>query len=156
CQQVGETPRLFQVLYGLRRFYSNRGDHQAGRELAEHYLSLAQRAQDPALLLEAHYSMGHTSFHLGEVPLAHAHLEQGRAFGARLQYHSPAFAFGRTGADTETCCRIMAAGSLWLLGYPDQALERVTSTLTTTQERSHPFTLAYVLSHTALVHQFRR
>jgi predicted ATPase len=156
CQQVGETPRLFQVLYGLRRFYSNRGDHQTARELAEHYLSLAQRAQDPALLLEAHYSMGATSFYLGEVTLAHSHLEQGSVIGDRLQYHSPAFSFGRTGADTGMCCHIMTAGSLWLLGYPEQALERVTGALLRTQERSHPFTLAYVLSHAALVHQFRR
>jgi predicted ATPase len=50
----------------------------------------------------------------------------------------------------------MAAGSLWLLGYPEQALERVSRTLTMTQERSHPFTLAYVLSHAVLVHQFCR
>src|SRR5262249_44696564 len=48
------------------------------------------------------------------------------------------------------------ACSLWLLGYPERALERVTGTLTMTQERSHPFTLAYVLSCAALVHQFCR
>ena len=43
CQQVGETPQLFPVLFGLWAFYLGRGELQTARELAEQLLSLAQR-----------------------------------------------------------------------------------------------------------------
>ncbi|MGH8057767.1 MAG: AAA family ATPase, partial [Candidatus Entotheonellia bacterium] len=43
CQQVGDTPQLFPVLWGLERFYLVRAEHQAAGELAEQLLSLAQR-----------------------------------------------------------------------------------------------------------------
>ena len=50
CQQVGETPQLFPVLWGLWLFYFVRGELQTARELGEQLLSLAQSVQDPALL----------------------------------------------------------------------------------------------------------
>ena len=60
CQQVGETPRRFPVLAGLRLFYTQRAEYQIARALGEQLLSLAQRAQDPALLPVAHQSLGVT------------------------------------------------------------------------------------------------
>ena len=45
---------------------------------------------------------------------------------------------------------------MWLLGYPDQALESIREALTLAQELTHPFSLALALVHAALVHQFRR
>src|SRR5262245_56351346 len=56
CQQVGETPQLFSVLFGLWLFYLNRAEHGTARELTEQCLSLARRAQDSALLLQAHHA----------------------------------------------------------------------------------------------------
>jgi class 3 adenylate cyclase len=47
CQQVGETPQLFSVLWGLARFYLVRAEPQTARELGEQLFSLAQRGQDP-------------------------------------------------------------------------------------------------------------
>jgi predicted ATPase len=48
------------------------------------------------------------------------------------------------------------ARPLWLLGYPDQALQQAHEGLTLAQERAHPFSMAYALNWTATVHQFRR
>ena len=53
CRQVEETPQLFPVLRGLWNFYLIRMELRTARELAEQLLSLAQRAQDPALLQQA-------------------------------------------------------------------------------------------------------
>jgi predicted ATPase len=52
--------------------------------------------------------------------------------------------------------RRLVALALWLLGYPDQALRRSREALTLAQARSHPFSLAFALSHAALLHQLRR
>jgi predicted ATPase len=43
-----------------------------------------------------------------------------------------------------------------MLGYPDQALQRIRATLTLAHEVSHPYSLAAALFGSALVHQLRR
>jgi predicted ATPase len=54
CRQLGEPPQLFPVLAGLRFFYTVHGEIQTSRELAKQMLRLAEGADDPGLLLEAH------------------------------------------------------------------------------------------------------
>jgi predicted ATPase len=79
CRQLGETPQLIPVLFGLWRFYLQRGELQTARELGEQCLSLAQRVQDPARLLRAYNTLGVTLFFLGELTAAREHLELGVA-----------------------------------------------------------------------------
>src|SRR5262249_45671752 len=42
CKQMGDSPQLFSVLFGLWIFYANRGELPTARELGEELLSLAQ------------------------------------------------------------------------------------------------------------------
>ena len=77
CQQVGETPQLFQALWGLWYFYLVRAELQTARELGEQLLNLAQRMQAPALLLVAHRVLGQALAFLGEFATARGHLECG-------------------------------------------------------------------------------
>jgi predicted ATPase len=58
CQQVGETPELFPVLFGLWRFYNNRAQLHTAREIGETLLRLAQHANDPTLAVVAHQALG--------------------------------------------------------------------------------------------------
>jgi predicted ATPase len=48
CQQVGETPELVPVLFGLWRFYLVRAQLHTARELGETLLRLAHQDHDPA------------------------------------------------------------------------------------------------------------
>src|SRR5262249_31490823 len=70
CQHVGETPQLFPVLWGLWSFYVVQAELQIAQELGEQCLRLAQKVQDPALLVEAHYALEGTLAHLGEATRA--------------------------------------------------------------------------------------
>jgi predicted ATPase len=46
---------------------------------------------------------------------------------------------------------------LWcLLGYPDQALQRISQALTLAQDLSHPYSLGFALNRAARLHQYRR
>jgi predicted ATPase len=153
CQQVGETPQLLPVLYGLWRFALVRAELPLTRELAEQMMGLAQQAQDAALLLVAHRALGATVFWQGELPLARAHLEQGIALYDSQQHRSLVFVYGD---DPGVVCLSYAAQVLWLLGYPDQALQRSHEAITLAQELSHPFSLSFALDFTANLHQFRR
>ena len=140
CQQVGETPELVPVLFGLWRFYLARSQLHTARELGETLLRLAQRAHDPALAVIAHYALGVTWFCLGALPAARQHLEEGIARYTPDQRRAPVF---RMGQDLGVACRLYAAWTLWLLGYPEQALARLHDALALAHELSHPFSLAY-------------
>jgi predicted ATPase len=153
CRQVGETPALFPVLWGLWRFYLVRAEYHTARELAELCLSLVQGVQDPALLLVAHHALGGTLYHRGELPPRRAHLEQGLAHYDRQQHHHLAY---RYGMDVGVWCHSYLALPLWQLGYPAQALTRNHEAITLAQELSHPFSLAAALDYAAMLHCYRR
>ena len=153
CQQVGETPELVPVLFGLWRFYNTRSQLHTARELGETLLRLAQHAHDPALAVVAHYALGATWLFLGALPAARQHLEEGIALYTPDQRRAPAF---RMGQDPGVCCRAYAAWTLWLLGYPEQALARLHDALTLVRELSHPYSLAYAQCVAAFVYQFCR
>jgi predicted ATPase len=153
CQQVGETPELVPVLYGLWRFYNTRAQLHTARELGETLLRLAQRADDPALAVLAHSALGSTSFCLGALPVARQHLEEAIARDTPDQHRAPVF---RIGQDPGVGCRAYAARTLWLLGYPDQALARLHEALTVAHALSHPYNLAYARCVAAMVSQLCR
>jgi predicted ATPase len=152
-QQVGETPQLVPVLFGLWRFYLVRLQLHTARDLGDTLLGLAQRTHDPALAVVAHYTLGSTSFWLGALPAARQHLEAGLACYTSDQSRAPVF---RMGQDLGVGCQVYAAITLWLLGYPDQALAHLRDALALAHELSHPYSLAYVWSMAAIVSQFRR
>jgi predicted ATPase len=153
CQQMGEAPQLFPVLLGLVQFYIVRAELHAARELAEQFVILAQRVQDPELLLEAHSAMGTTLYYLGALEPAHAHLQRSIAFYNSQQHRSHAFLYGM---DPRVRCLSHSALILWLLGHPDQALESSRESLALAQELSHSHSLALALDLAAWLHQLRR
>ena len=153
CQQIGETPQLFPVLRGLWLFYVTRAELQTARELGEQLLTLTQSGQNPGLSLLAHYALGLTLFYLGELVPAHAHMEQGITLYDPQQHCSLAFLYGQ---DPGVVCLSYAASALWLLGYPDQAVQKSHEALLLAHELSHPFSQALALNFAAMLHQYRR
>src|SRR5262249_51774559 len=153
CERFGETPQLFPVLWGLARMHDHRGELRVGRGFGEQLLNLAERAQDPALLLEAHHELWANLFALGELVSAHSHMEQGIALYDPQKHRHHAFRYG--GHDPGVCGRYQAAEALWLLGYPDQALRRSQNSLTLARELSHATTMSVALSWAAWFDQVR-
>jgi predicted ATPase/class 3 adenylate cyclase len=153
CQQVGETPEPGPILFGLWRFYIGRLQLPTARELGETLLRLAQGAHDPSLSVSAHYALGATWFWLGALPAARQHLEEGIALYMSDQRHTLVF---RMGQDLSVGCQAYASWTLWLLGYPDQALVRLREALALAHMLSHPYSLAFVCCVAAYVGQFRR
>ena len=153
CQQVDEMPELGQVLYGLWRFYLARPQFHTAREIGETLLHLAQRAHDPALAVIAYYALGLTWLCLGALPAARTHLEEGIARYTPDQRRALVF---RMNPDPGVNCRHYAAWTLWLLGYPAQALARLREALALAHELSHPYSLVHAWCMAAFVAQFRR
>ncbi len=114
---------------------------------------MAQRAQDRAFLLEAHNGLGNVLFFIGEFALAREHMEQGFALYDSQQHH---FMTLLRELDPGVTCLSRAATALFILGYPDQSLQRIRAALRLAQELSHPLSLAYALDLAAGVHLSRR
>jgi predicted ATPase len=118
CQQIGDTPQLFPVLYGLSVFYAVGTDLQTSRELGLQCLRLAQRVQDQGLILEAYAALGPTSFYLGALAKARDQMEAAIALYDPEQHHAYALVYGTHPA---VVALDFSARSLCLLGYFDQA-----------------------------------
>ena len=153
CERLGDTPQLFPVLWGLSRFHNFRGGLHVARELGGQLLTLAKRAQDPPLLLEAHHTLWATLFSLGEFTLAQDHYQQGMAIYDPQQHAQHASLYG--GHDPGVCGLRHASQMLWLLGYPDQALQRSNDALALAQKLSQPSSLCFALYFSAWVQQHR-
>jgi class 3 adenylate cyclase/predicted ATPase len=153
CQEVGATPQLFPVLWGLYRFYFARADLQRAHEFAAQLMPLAQARQDPALLMEAHRGLVGPEFFGGELTAARGHCEQALRLYNPQQHRAHAFLYGQ---EPGAVCLSFLAWALWLLGYPDQASQRMYEALNVAHELSHPLSVAFTLISAAALHQLRR
>ncbi|QGJ68817.1 Transcriptional activator domain-containing protein [Planctomycetales bacterium 10988] len=154
CHGLGESPELFPALWGLFLFHIARGEISAGLKQGTQLLDLAQQAQDSALLLQAHHALGPTYSLTGNWSAAKRHLEHAIACYDRREHSTHAFRFG--GHDPCVCCLSYGAKSLWMLGYPDQALKRSQEALALAQELGHPTSLAHTQLSAAILYQFLR
>ena len=154
CRELGETPDHFPALWGLCLFRIARAEIKAALNLGEQMLGLAQRAHDPAFLLQAHYALGRAHVFLGDWTTARTHLEQAIAFYDPRMHRAHAFLYG--GHDPCVSCLGYAALCLWMLGYPEQALQRGRQAVALADELGHPTSLAQAQVLFTLLHQFRR
>ena len=105
-------------------------------------------------MVEAERAFGVDLFHAGELTAARDHLESGLALYEFDQHHRHAFVYGH---DPAISLLGYLSHTLWLLGYPDQALARTEELLTLSQRLSHPFSHGHALVWgAAQTHQFRR
>jgi tetratricopeptide (TPR) repeat protein len=152
-QQVGTPSQLLGALVGLHEFYNQQAKHQTAHALAEQLLNLAQRQRDPARLMTGHRRMGTSLFWLGELSAARAHLEQAIALNPKLLL---AAVNGGVRGSPDPGSWQFAAMVLWLLGYPEQAMERTHESLTVARELAQAHTLSVALFWAAWLHQYRR
>jgi class 3 adenylate cyclase/predicted ATPase len=153
CERLEDTPQLFPVLFGLARMHDLRGELKIGRDLGKQLLSVAERAQEPALLLEAHHELWANMSMLGDLIAAREHCEQGFVLYDPEKHRQHAFLYG--GHDPGVCCGYHAAQILWLLGYPDQALKRINDCFALARKLSHSLTITNALFFAAWLHQQR-
>jgi class 3 adenylate cyclase/predicted ATPase len=153
CEQVGDTRQLFKASWGLGRFYTLSGQLRAARQQAEEILVLAQRLQEPEFLIEGHLAMGITLYWMGEFAHARSHNEQVLALYNPDKHGALGFEYGE---HPDVTCWARQAFPLWMLGYPDRALESSRKAIARAQELSHPFGLARALNFVSGIHQLRR
>jgi len=152
CEQVGETAQILPVLWGLFAYNLLQTEFQTALELGGRYLSSARDQGDSDVLVVAGLMLGISYFHIGDFTLGHKHLNQSLNLYDPEQHHYLTFF---TGYDPHVACHSYLAHTLWMLGYPDQAINRSHETITLAKDLSHPFSLAFALDYISMLHQFR-
>ena len=151
--RVGETEQAFWAQGGLFLNHMVAGRFQTAHEIARQILKLAEASGDPAKLLVANGLMGVILFWTGELALAHTRFEQCFKYIDPPRQRHLADIYGM---DIATGCMGYAAWPLWMLGYPEQALERTRRTVALARERGHLSNSAMALHHAATAHLLRR
>lgn len=153
CQQTRDTSWVFAVLWGLAQVYIVRADLTKHREVGAQFLSLAEQRADAILLAAAHWLTGANLFHVGEFATGLAHLDQAYARYDPQHHQTYVTQFG---VDVGVFALSYISHALWVLGYPDQAVQHSREALALAQEVHHPFSLALAQAYAAMLQQFRR
>ena len=145
CQRLGETAELFPVVRGLCTFYIVRDSHLVAKQLAEQCLRIGQETQASEYLIEGYNALGYATFYLGEFRRSRALLERGVALYESHRGSPPSI----TPQDSGVAMLALLAPTLWLLGHPEQAVQRLQDALALARRLESPFTLAYCYTYAA-------
>ena len=151
CAGLPESPLHFAAHWGWWRISM---DLREGRQRANDLLALAERLNDPGLLLQAHHCQWATLFNLGDHTACCAHIEAGLALYDRERHGSHASLYG--GHDPKVCGLGERALALWLLGYPEQALQSAEAGLAHARDLAQAGSLAHSMDQTVMLHRYRR
>ena len=152
--QIGEAEQYFNVLYGVWSYFLIRAEYKENREVAQQLLESAQRQQDPVWQRIAYRNLGIERIFVGEFFDARGQLDQGVAYYDIDQHRSLTFTNG--GQEPTSTALIWSAYNLWILGYPEQAYERVDRATELAHTVEHPFNSAYVLTIAAVIDSVSR
>jgi len=142
CEQLGDPPEVFPVLWGLTLFHAIRGDLRVFRPLAEQLLAQAERTGDPGFLVAAHQMMASVNEFEGDTVRSSEFFEQAVAA------HSPAEHLtytARFGLDPGMISRALSPRPLWFLGYPDRAMARAEETVALARQLRQPISLVFAI-----------
>jgi predicted ATPase len=153
CQRIGDIPESPEVLWGLWAFHTVRAELGTAREIAEEFLVLGERLPYAGIATRGHLMMGVTLLHQGEFSLALEHLEKALSVYDHKLHRDDALLYGQNPGVAIQC---HAAWTLWFLGQPDEALERIQEALVLARELSEPHGLAHTLYFAAILHHLRR
>jgi predicted ATPase/class 3 adenylate cyclase len=152
-ERGASTGRQYAVLRGLALLYQFRAQHQEATGLGQTMLAIGEREQDPRMLIAGHLVVGTTGVFLGDVAGGLEHL--GKAID-RFAGSTRRARMAAAANDPRVACHTTSAFGLWLLGFPDRAVEQANAALALAAELDHPFSTAYARFHSGLLHHWRR
>jgi DNA-binding winged helix-turn-helix (wHTH) protein/predicted ATPase len=151
--QLGDSPDVSEVLWGLWTFHTLSGELETARDIAREFLHLSERLPYPGLGMRGHWALEITNTHLGNFELALNHYEAALVLYDPAQHRDDSFLYALNPGVAMPC---FAAWSLWFLGRTDEALQAMEEGLELARELSEPQGLAHAQLFASVLHQFRR
>jgi predicted ATPase len=153
CVKTGDSSLHFPALWGLWLYHKVRSELPKAGVMARELFDLAQRLGDPSLELQSHQALAVTALCSGDPVATRQHMDQGLALYDPGRHESHTLKYGQ---DPGVACRAFGALALWLLGYPDQAVQVSREALRLSHKLTQPSSQALALHFAAMVHQCRR
>jgi class 3 adenylate cyclase/predicted ATPase len=152
CEDLGEAQQLFPALWNLWMNAMMRGEMRRSCRLADQVLELGERRNDTGHQIEAHHAQWTSHFLIGEPVAALEHCRHSDALYQAEEHHELTYTYG--GHDPGVCALNIGSTALWVLGYPDQARDRIRSSVALARELKHSSTLADSLSMAMFIATF--
>jgi tetratricopeptide (TPR) repeat protein len=131
-------PRLLGTLH---MFHNRIGDRKTAMRYVKRMAAVSRTIEDPAALALARSLLGMSLHHTGDLSGARVELEAAVQHGGG----SPRSRAIYLGFESQSLAGSALARTLWLQGYPAQALERTRWTVRDAASADHPVTLSVAL-----------
>jgi class 3 adenylate cyclase/tetratricopeptide (TPR) repeat protein len=154
CQRIDDPRQLFGIMLGMWEWRIVRGDLRLCVDLAADGMALAERLNDPGIMMEALFMPGVTMFYRGEFAGARACYE--KAVAAFDDRERTKFWAAYTGHNAGVTHRCYLALVLWHLGYPDQAIRVDRQARELARTIGHAYSLGHAVDFTAYLHHYCR
>jgi class 3 adenylate cyclase/predicted ATPase len=151
---LGDDKKLFRAMWGS--WYANliTGQTEQALGMANELVEVAERLADPDLMLEAYHSRWANSHVLGLNSITLADTQRGIALYDAERHHTHAYDYG--GHDTGVCAYAHSAVTLWVSGFPEQAVQMSTAALELGHRLGNPPSLAHAAWWSATLQQLLR
>jgi class 3 adenylate cyclase/predicted ATPase len=155
AERLGEPPDdpslLLSALFGqwIVNFMNFNGD--VVRELAARFLALGEKEHAAVPLVIGHRTMGSTLALMGDLVEARAHYDEALALYRPAEHRRLMTRFGQ---DLRVTCLAFRSMALWLLGYPEAALNDADCALMEARQIDHAATLMFTLNFPILVNTY--
>lgn len=130
AERIGATDAQTQALWGLWAARRSHGDYPAALEMAHRHAQAAANAADAGAILLGDGILGLTHHVIGHQAIAREFAE--RALG-HPHHFEPTSGIGYQ-VETPVAIGALLARILWLLGFPDQAMEAATEATAAARE----------------------
>ena len=150
CAQMNDDMGRLHAIWASASWRIVRGELELSQELAERITALAEQIDDDGARMEAYFIAQIVAFYRGELRDAARLGEDVRRLYVpdRCLWH-----FARTGQHAGVANLSYLALTEWHLGLPDAALKTMAAAVEMANSLNHPFTVAFVLYHAALLNK---
>jgi predicted ATPase/class 3 adenylate cyclase len=153
CQEGEDVPQLFPVLRGLSSYYVYLGEFEKAAQMGERILRLAERHNDVGMLIEGHLVFGYNLAFYKDLNEGLEHLEKAIAYFDPEKIRTQRF---RIGNNPGVVAFNISAFFLWMLGFPDRAIERANEAIALAKKLEQPYSMAYALFHAGMLYRWLR
>jgi class 3 adenylate cyclase len=154
AERLHDDRALFAAIWG-RWLTTSEGSSKNGEvnDLVAELFRVAEPIGDPGLRMQAHHAAWATKLWVGELVSTHDHVTKGLALYDREKHGTHALLYG--GHDPAVCGCGQGAIALWMLGYPDRAVQSLHRGIALAKDLGHTPSVGHALWLAGFVHMLR-